>query len=128
MRWAGLALLGGLALMAAASGVGAWTATGLLAAGMVVYTVGELWHSAAAMEWSFGLAPAHAQGHYAGIFGLGQGAAEAMGPAVLSALCLGLGQMGWLLMGAGFVAVGVISPPLVAWAERSSDDHAVTVS
>lgn len=119
LRWAGIALCAGMALMAFADGLGAWAAAGLLAAGMVVYTLGELWHAAAEMEWTFGLAPAHAQGQYAGVFGLGTGVAEALGPVVLT-VCLHWGAAGWLLVGAGFLAVGVVSPPLVAWAERTS--------
>ena len=118
MRWAGAALFAGLALMAGASGLGTWAAAGLLAAGIVVYTFGELWHAAAAMEWSFGLAPAHAQGQYSGVFGLGVGVAEAMGPVVLT-VCLRWGAAGWLLAGIAFLALGAVSPPLVAWAERA---------
>jgi hypothetical protein len=79
------------------------------------------------MEWSFGLAPPHAQGQFAGVFGLGGGIAEAAAPAVLSALGLGLGQFGWLLLGMGFLAVGAVSPPLVSWAARSSHDRVAAI-
>lgn len=119
MRWAGGALFAGMALMASAAGPGALVAAGLLAAGMVVYTLGELWQAAAEMEWTFGLAPAHAQGQYAGVFGLGTGIAEALGPVVM-VLCLRWGLAGWLLVGAGFLVVGAVSPPLVAMAERGA--------
>lgn len=119
MRWAGGALFAGMALMASAAGPSALVATGLLAAGMVVYTLGELWQAAAEMEWTFGLAPAHAQGQYSGVFGLGTGIAEALGPVVLI-LCLHWGTAGWLLVGAGFLVVGAVSPPLVAMAERGA--------
>lgn len=119
MRWAGIAVAAGMALMAAAGGLGVWAAAGLLAAGMVVYALGELWHAAAEMEWTFGLAPAHAQGQYAGVFGLGTGIAEAMGPVVLI-VCLHWGAAGWLLVAAGFLAVGAASPGLVSWAERTA--------
>jgi hypothetical protein len=120
MRWAGAALLVGLAMMGAAHGRGTVAAIALLAGGISVYSFGELWHAAASMEWSFGLAPPHAQGQFAGVFGLGGGVAEAAAPAVLSVLGLGLGQVGWLLLGVGFLAVGSASPPLVSWAARTS--------
>lgn len=120
MRWAGAALFVAMVLMASAGGLDVWAAAGLLAAGMVVYTLGELWHSAAEMEWTFGLALAHAQGQYAGVFGLGIGVAEAMGPVVLT-VCLHWGMPGWLLVGAGFLVVGWISPPLVALVKRAAD-------
>ncbi len=127
MSWAGAALLIGFGLMALAEGHGALAATALLGAGMAAYTLGEIWHSAAAMEWSFGLAPAHAQGQFAGVFGLGGGFAEAVGPAVLSVLVLGDGRVGWLLLGAGLLAVGAASPGLVAWAGRSSAERIAPV-
>ncbi len=118
MRWAGAALLGGLALMGLAGGHGTTAAVALLGVGMAACTLGELWHAAASMEWSFGLAPAHAQGQFAGVFGLGAGLAEAVGPAVLSVLVLGLGRIGWVVLGLALFAVGVLSPPLVDWALR----------
>lgn len=120
MRWAGLAICAGLGLMAAAGGVPAWAAVALLVAATAVYTLGELWHAAAAMEYSFGLAPAHAQGQYAGVFGLGGGLAEALAPSVLGALALGLGTPGWFLLGALFLTVGLAGRPLVAWASRTT--------
>ncbi len=113
LRRAGVALLVGLALMAAADRMPVLAAAGLLVAGMVVYTVGELWHSAAEMEWNYGLAPDHAQGQYSGVFGVGQGLAEAVGPAVLT-ICLDLALPGWLLVGAAFLVVGLVGPALVA--------------
>ncbi|HET8641711.1 MAG TPA: MFS transporter [Pseudonocardiaceae bacterium] len=119
MRWAGAALCAGLAVMAAAAGPGAWVAAGLLVAGAVLYTFGELWHSAGQMEWMFGLAPAHAQGQYAGVFGLGVGLGETLGPAMVS-LCLHGGMSAWLLVGVGYLAVGLLSPPLVDRAARAS--------
>ena len=127
MRWSGAALFAGLALMAAAGGLDVWAAAGVLTAGMIVYTFGELWHAAAEMEWTFGLAPAHAQGQYAGVFGLGTGVADALGPVVL-VLCLHWGAAGWLLVGAGFLVVGAASPPLVAWAGRTTAPAPIPVS
>lgn len=127
MRWAGMALLVGLTMMGIAHGRGIVAATVLLVGGIAVYTFGELWHAAASMEWSFGLAPPHAQGQFAGVFGLGGGVAEAAAPAVLSTLGLGLGQVGWMLLGVGFLAVGAVSPPLVAWAARSSQDRVAPI-
>jgi dipeptide/tripeptide permease len=66
----------------------AWAAATLLLAAVVVHTIGELWHSAAGFEVSFALAPQHATGQYLGVFGLGAGLAEAVGPALLISLCI----------------------------------------
>jgi hypothetical protein len=121
MFWAGAALLVGFGLMGLAAGAGTTAATTLLACGIAAYTVGEIWHAAASMEWSFSLAPPHALGQYSGVFGLGGGAAEAAGPAVLGAAVLGHGRVGWLVLGLALLAVGAVSPVLVGWASRSQE-------
>lgn len=114
MAWAGAAFAVGLALMALAAGPSPWTAVALLVAGMIVFTLGELWYAAASTEYCFGLSPAHLQGQYAGLFGLGSGAVKAVAPAVMSLLPLGIGMPGWLALGALLFIVGLVSGPLVA--------------
>lgn len=115
MAWAGAAFAAGLTLMALAAGPASWTAAGLLLVGMAVFTLGELWYAAASYEYCFGLAPARLQGQYAGVFGLGSGAVEAVAPAVMSLLPLGMGLPGWLALGAVLLVAGLGSGPLVAW-------------
>ncbi|MFE4620181.1 MULTISPECIES: MFS transporter [Streptomyces] len=126
MRWAGIAVAAGLLLMLAAGKPAAWLSVALLLTATAVYTLGELWHSAAAMEYSYGLAAPHAQGQYSGVFGLGGGAAEALAPMVLGALALGLGQPGWYLLGGFFLVVGLISGPLIRWAVRTAPQRPVS--
>jgi hypothetical protein len=113
MLWAGVAIAAGLTLVAFASGVPAGVAVALVLGGVVVYTLGELWHAAASMEYQFGLAPAHAQGQYSGVFGLGQGLATAVAPALLGA-GLSLGVPGLLGIGAAFLVVGALARPFLA--------------
>ncbi|MFE4536897.1 MFS transporter [Streptomyces scopuliridis] len=120
MRWAGVAVCAGLLLMMTAGSVSPWAAAALLLVATAVYTLGELWHAAAAMEYSFGLAAPHAQGQYSGIFGLGGGVAEALAPALLGTLAFSLGRPGWFLLGALFLVVGLVSRPLVSWTVRTS--------
>lgn len=119
IRAASFALLAGFTLMALASRVPAWAAATLLMAGVVAQTFGEVRQGAGAMELSFGLAPAHAQGEYGGIFGMGLSLAYAGGPVLLSVLCLDWKIAGWLVLGGLMVAAGVASPYAVRWAERS---------
>ncbi len=119
MLWAGAALFLGLGLMAAAQGVAPWAAAVFLVVAMVFYTFGELWHAAAAMEWTFGLADPAAQGEYAGVFGIGAGLAEALAPSVLGTLGLVWGRPGWLVLGVLFLTVGAVSRPLIAYSLRS---------
>ncbi|MFY1633945.1 MFS transporter [Solwaraspora sp. WMMB335] len=122
MVWAGAALLLSLALIGAMAGVPWWTALLLLSAATVVYTFGELWHAAASFELAFGLAMPHAQGQYAGAFGLGQGAANAAGPAILAVLCLNGGLPGWIALGAMLMVLGLLTPAAVRWAQHNRFD------
>ncbi|MEU6746798.1 MFS transporter [Spirillospora sp. NPDC046719] len=117
-RRSGAAFLLSCSLIALAAGVPAWTAALLLMSGVVVHTVGELWHAAGGFEVSFALAPDHATGQYLGVFGLGAGLAEAVGPGLLIALCITWGRPGWYVVGALFAATGLAAPAAVRWAER----------
>lgn len=118
MRWAGAALAAGLVLMALADEPPGQAAALLLAAGTAAYTLGEIWHTAASAEYSFGLAPADAQGQYAGVFGLGSGLAEGASPAVMSALPLALGLPGWLLLAGLLLATGLLCQPAMTRVSR----------
>ncbi|MFY1583863.1 MFS transporter [Micromonospora sp. WMMD734] len=119
MVWAGVALLGSLAMMGAMPQVSLWPALALLVTATVVYTFGELWHAAASFELAFGLAQPYAQGQYAGAFGLGQGAANAASPAVLAATCLAHGLVGWLGLGVALLLLTLLTGPAVRFAERA---------
>src|SRR5262249_11362677 len=94
-----------------------WIAIALLLGGVAIHTVGELWHAAGGFEVSFSLAPAHAVGQYQGVFGMGQGLGDACAPAVLTALCIGLGVSGWCITGALFALTGLAVPIVTRWAE-----------
>ncbi|MFF1360964.1 MFS transporter [Streptomyces sp. NPDC058297] len=120
MLWAGCALCAGLALMAAAGGPTAWVSALILVAATAVYTVGELWHAAASMEYSFGLASAEAQGQYSGVFRLGAGTGDALAPTVMGVMVLSWGRPGWLVLAVLFLLVGAASRPAVAFASRRS--------
>jgi MFS family permease len=119
MRAASVAIFAGCALMAAAAGLPIWAAVAVLAAAVAGQTLGEVRNSAASMELTFGLAPEHAQGEYGGMFGMGFGLANAIGPVLLGVLCLGWKGPGWLLLGGIFVAAGLAAPVTVRWAERN---------
>jgi MFS family permease len=119
MLWAGLAIAGGLALLASAAGPPSGVAVALVLAGIVVYTLGELWHAAASMEYQFGLAPAEAQGQYSGVFGLGQGLAQALAPAIVG-VGLSLGVPGLIGLGLAFLAVGALTRPLLSLVLRGA--------
>jgi Major Facilitator Superfamily len=118
-RRAGAAFLLATALIAAAGGAPGWVAVVVVVLGVVALTVGELWYTAASFELSFGLAPEHAQGQYSGLFAIGQGLSNAIGPPVLGLVCIGWGEPGWLALGALFLAVGQVIPLVVNWSDRA---------
>ncbi|MHA6765426.1 MFS transporter [Streptacidiphilus sp. PAMC 29251] len=118
-RHAGLLFLVSCPLMALTADVPRWVAPGLLIAAITVHSIGEVWQSSAGFALGFGLAPDHAQGQYQGLLGIGFDAGQAAAPIVLTTVCLGLGQGGWLLLGVFFAALGVCGPPLARWAENT---------
>lgn len=121
-RRAGVAFLIACSLISLSAGMPAWAAATLLITAVVIHTIGELWHSAAGFEVSFALAPQHATGQYLGVFGLGAGLAEALGPGLLIALCITWGRPGWYVAGAMFALTGLAAPPAVRWAQRHQHD------
>ncbi|MFF1679633.1 MFS transporter [Streptomyces sp. NPDC058256] len=117
-RRSGVAFLASCSLISLAAGIPAWAAATLLLAAVVIHAVGELWHSAAGFEVSFALAPERATGQYLGVFGLGAGLAEALGPVLLISLCITWGRPGWYVVGALFALTGLAAPLAVRWAQR----------
>lgn len=113
-----MAFLVSCSLISLSVGAPAWAAATLLMTAVVIHTVGELWHSAGGFEVSFALAPEHATGQYLGVFGLGAGLAEALGPGLLIALCITWGRPGWYVVGALFALTGLAAPLAVRWAQR----------
>ncbi|MEV7602216.1 MFS transporter [Kitasatospora sp. NPDC089797] len=118
-RRAGAALLLASGLIALAGGAPGWVALIVVVLGVVALTVGELWYTAASFELSFGLAPEHAQGQYSGLFAIGQGLSNAIGPPVLGLVCIGWGEPGWFAMGAVFLVAGQAVPLVVRWSDRT---------
>ncbi len=81
-------------------------AMAVLAAGMIVLTIGELWTSVAAWSLSFELADSRIPGQYQGAFALGMSVEGIAGPLLASGLVLGLGVPGWLAAGLLSAAIG----------------------
>ncbi|MGV9310081.1 MULTISPECIES: MFS transporter [unclassified Nonomuraea] len=118
MRRAGTTFLISCTMIALAAGMPPWAAAAMLLAGVVVHTVGELWHAAGGFELSFALAPPHAIGQYQGLFSMGMGGSEFVGPALVTALCIEWGQGGWVVLGIALAAVGLLVPPAARLAGR----------
>ncbi|GAA3482788.1 MFS transporter [Streptomyces yanii] len=114
-RTAGLLFLLSCPMMALTAYAPVWAAVGLVVAAIFVHSLEEIWESSA----GFGLAPDHAQGQYQGLLGLGFSAGQALAPAILTTVVLGLGTAGWLFLGAFFAAVGAVGPSLERWGTRT---------
>lgn len=119
LRVAGLAIAVGCVVLAGSGSGPRWFETAVLFVGAAVVCAAGVWVTAAGFSLSFGLAPAHAQGQYQGVTLLGLDAAGAIGPALLTALVLGLGAPGWVVLAAGFAAAGSLGPTVTRWAERT---------
>lgn len=118
-RTAGLLFLLSCPMMALTAHAPVWVAAGLAVAAIFVHSLGEIWESSAGFALGFGLAPDHAQGQYQGLLGLGFSAGQALAPAILTTVVLGLGTAGWLLLGAFFAAAGAAGPSIERWGTRT---------
>lgn len=77
----------------------------LLAA--LLHVLGEMMHMAGAWNLSFHLAPPGLEGEYQGFFNTSSAAVEMFGPILLTALLVGWGLPGWLLLAIVFPAAGL---------------------
>lgn len=117
-RAGGFVIAAGCVVYALAAGHGAWVAAGVLVIAAAVHVAGELLQAAGSWGLGFGLAPAHAQGQYQSVFGMGQSFASLVGPALTTALAVGAGLPGWVALAVMFAAAGAVMPALARWAER----------
>lgn len=88
-------------------------ATIVILAGAAIHVTGELRQAAGSFGIGYGIPPEHLQGQYQGVWSLSLSASHFVSPIVLTFLCLGLGVTGWFILGAIFLLMGAITPPLV---------------
>ncbi|WP_406331307.1 MFS transporter [Streptomyces sp. NBC_00203] len=116
IRRSGLVMLASCAVFALSSGASPWAAAGILVAGAVLQVVAEMQQSAGSWHLAFDLAPADRMGEYQGFFGTGVTVARTMGPLVLTALLVGWGTPGWLLLGGLMAGAAYGMGPAAKWA------------
>ena len=119
LRRAGLLFAVSCCAIGFTAGLPGWAALLLLAAAIAVLSAGELNHAAGTFTLDFGLAPAHAQGQYQGLAGLGLGAGGAAAPTLMIGLCLTFGTVGWIGLGGFFALLGLTAPAIARWGERT---------
>nr|WSW64994.1 MFS transporter [Streptomyces sp. NBC_00995] len=94
----------------------AWVAVTALLGGSVFLVAAEMLHSAGSWHLSFDLAPPGRVGEYQGFFGTGVTVARTLGPLLLTALLVGWGTEGWLLLGGTILAASYALGPAARWA------------
>lgn len=93
-------------IYALSHGVNALIASVVLIIGMCVHIAGELIGSNASWMIAMDLADERRQGVYQGIWGMGFGLTDMIGPSILVALVIGIGQLGWIVLAIWFLMVG----------------------
>ena len=91
---------------ALAHGVNAFTASLFMLMGMAIHIAGELFGSNAAWMIAMDLADQRRQGIYQGIWSMGFGLTDMIGPSILVALVIGIGQFGWVILAIWFLFIG----------------------
>ena len=91
---------------ALAHGVNAFIASLFMLLGMAIHIAGELFGSNAAWMIAMDLADQRRQGVYQGIWSMGFGLTDMIGPSILVALVIGIGQFGWVILAIWFLFIG----------------------
>lgn len=119
---AGLALAGSCLWFAAAYHGSGLRATGLLLAGGIFETLGELLFVSALWGLSVALMAPEAPGEYQGLATSATGAAQVVSPAVMVAVVAAHG-LGWTLLGGVFLLVAAVILPATRWAVSTRKPH-----
>lgn len=120
LRTSGALLAGCCVLYALAAGQPAWVAAVVLLAGGAVHVFGELLHSAGSWALAFDLAPEHAHGQYQGVFNMSIQLGGVLTPVIGTALVMGAGWPGWVVLAAVLLGAGLAAPVVARWATRAT--------
>lgn len=116
---AGFVLCAACVLISATEDGGAALAIPLLLVAGLLHAFGEVLQTATQFCLGQELAPDHAQGQYQGMATTGFSLSHMLGPAVITALPIGLGAPGWWILGGAFVGLGLLMLPAVRWTVRT---------
>ena len=122
-RRAGLLVALACVLYGAAHGLDPIVASAVLVLAMVAHSLGEILSSGASWGLGYGLAREDLLGQYQGAYSLGRSLSGIVGPSLVTALAIGAGRLGWLVLAGGFAVLGTAFTPLVTGATR---DRAMT--
>ncbi|MEQ0565853.1 MFS transporter [Amycolatopsis sp. NEAU-NG30] len=122
---AGVTLVLGFVLMALMPGHTPAVATILLVGGVVLVAIAQLWLTSGRFVFEFKLPPAHAQGQYDGLLQTVTTLSFTVAPLVLLGIVAEQGFAGWLGLGLFFLVLGLFSPAMAAWGERTREPAVV---
>jgi Major Facilitator Superfamily len=115
VRRSGALLLAACLVLASTGALPAPAAIIVLGAGSVLLTLGEVLQQAGGWSLSYGLAPEDRQGEYLGAFAMGTRIYDSLGPVVVTSLILGLGQLGWALLGLMYAGLALGLSAAAQW-------------
>jgi MFS family permease len=115
----------GFAIVSLADRGDATFAVAVLVVGSLVHVVGEMIGSGGQWGLQMGLAPHERQGQYQGFAGLGFSIIAVVGPPVVTLLCVGMGETGWLVLAGLMLAIALVSVPASRWALASRERYGV---
>jgi len=115
----GITLMLAYLVLAAMQGRSPWLATVLVIVGVALISIAQIWGVSGRFVFEFNLPPAHAQGQYDGFLNTVMTLGVAAAPLVLLGVVADLGFVGWAGLGVFFLLLGLISPSIAAWAERT---------
>jgi MFS family permease len=119
VRRSGALLLAACLVLAGTRALPAPAAIIVLVAGSVLLTLGEVVQQAGGWSLSYGLAPEDRQGEYLGAFAMGTRIYDSLGPILVTSLILGLGQLGWALLGLMYAGLALGLSAAAHWASRA---------
>lgn len=122
----GVVLLLACGVLGHADDVGPWLALAVLATGALLHVVGELVQAGAGFTIGFDLAPDHAQGQYQGLYGMSWSLTSLIAPPVMALLPLGLGTLGWWILGGLLLGSALLLAVTMRWAEATRHRYALT--
>lgn len=122
----GFLFLAACVVLGWAHGPATWIAFAVLLVGAVLHVAGELLQAGAGFTIGFELAPEHAQGQYQGLYGTGWSLASLLAPTLMALLPLGMGAVGWWILGGTLLGAAVLLSLCVSWAQATRPRYALS--
>jgi MFS family permease len=98
----------------AAKGLNPYAASAVLIIAMLIHVVGELLASTGSWSIAFEMANQDRQGAYQGLWRMGFGGMNVIGPSLVIFFAIGLGQIGWVTMAFIFIITGLLMNQVIA--------------